>query len=109
VARTFAAPYQVLVGSTSPRRGRRRQTGPTRYSPSEFGQPAANVAEYYDIPLALLHYVPVRGIAGYCTSCRCRWAACNDAGRVAGVRLVEKAEGAQRLELGLQDLKPPAS
>lgn len=40
-----------------------------------FEDAAANVAEYYDIPLATLHYFPCAPTARRCDSCRRRWPA----------------------------------
>ena len=40
-----------------------------------FEEVAANVAEYHDIPLATLHYFPLRPTASSFRSCRRRWAA----------------------------------
>ena len=60
VARTLGARYPVLGGDEHDAdvvggRGR-----PAIHRP-EFREAAANVAEYYDIPLATLHYVPSAG------------------------------------------------
>ena len=40
-----------------------------------YQEAAANVAEYYDIPLATLHYSRCGPTASSCHSCRRRWAA----------------------------------
>ena len=74
-------------------------------------QPAANVAEYYDIPLATLHYFPMRANgqlvpipAGAVGPLR------NDGGRVAGVgAMTKKLEDAQRRELGLPKATGPSA
>ena len=42
------------------------------FSGLNFEQSAANVAEYYDIPLATLHYFPIGPTASSCHSCRHR-------------------------------------
>jgi UDP:flavonoid glycosyltransferase YjiC (YdhE family) len=75
-----------------------------------FQEPAANVAEYYDIPLATLHYVPVRpngqllpflpAPLGRSAMTVYEW---------LGWRLAKKVEDAQRGELGLPKATGPAS
>jgi UDP:flavonoid glycosyltransferase YjiC (YdhE family) len=75
-----------------------------------FEQPAANVAEYYDIPLATLHYLPVRangqllpflpGPLGRFAMTAYDW---------LGWRMDRKLEDAQRRELGLPKATSPAS
>lgn len=74
-----------------------------------FEQPAANVAEHYDIPLATLHYFPVRAhgqLLPWAPSVLSRMGmAANDWLAWRGTR---KAEDAQRAELGLPDATCPA-
>jgi UDP:flavonoid glycosyltransferase YjiC (YdhE family) len=75
-----------------------------------FEQPAANVAEYYDIPLATLHYLPVQangqllpflpGPLGRAAMTVYDW---------VGWRMDKTLEDAQRRELGLPDSTAPAS
>jgi UDP:flavonoid glycosyltransferase YjiC (YdhE family) len=75
-----------------------------------FEQPAANVAEYYDIPLATLHYLPVQangqllpflpGPLGRSAMTVYDW---------LGWRMDKKLEDAQRRELGLPKATGPAS
>jgi UDP:flavonoid glycosyltransferase YjiC (YdhE family) len=75
-----------------------------------FEQPAANVAEYYDIPLATLHYLPVHangqllpflpGPLGRSAMTAYDW---------LGWRMDRKLEDAQRRELGLPKANSPAS
>jgi UDP:flavonoid glycosyltransferase YjiC (YdhE family) len=74
-----------------------------------FQEPAANVAEYYDIPLATLHYIPMRPngqLLPFLPS---------PLGRSAmtvyewlGWRLAKKVEDAQRRELGLPKATGPS-
>ncbi|MDT5347682.1 MAG: hypothetical protein QOH91_969 [Mycobacterium sp.] len=75
-----------------------------------FQEPAANVAEYYDIPLATLHYIPVRpngqlvpilpAPLGRSAMTVYEW---------LGWRVTKKVEDAQRRELGLPKATGPAS
>ncbi len=74
-----------------------------------FQEPAANVAEYHEIPLATLHYIPVRpngqllpflpAPLGRSAMTVYEW---------LGWRLGKKAEDAQRRELGLPKATGPA-
>ncbi|SPM43097.1 glycosyl transferase family protein [Mycobacterium numidiamassiliense] len=74
-----------------------------------FMETAANVAEYFDIPLATLHYVPVRANGhllpilpppvGRSVMTVMEW---------AGWRMNKKAEDTQRRELGLPKATSPA-
>jgi UDP:flavonoid glycosyltransferase YjiC (YdhE family) len=74
-----------------------------------FQEPAANVAEYYDIPLVTLHYVPVRpnghlvpilpAPLGRSAMTAYEW---------LGWRLAKKFEDTQRRELGLPKATRPA-
>jgi UDP:flavonoid glycosyltransferase YjiC (YdhE family) len=74
-----------------------------------FQEPAANVAEYYDIPLVTLHYVPVRpnghlvpilpAPLGRSAMTAYEW---------LGWRMAKKFEDAQRRELGLPRTTSPA-
>ncbi|OBA84278.1 glycosyl transferase family 1 [Mycobacterium sp. 1164966.3] len=67
-----------------------------------FEQPAANVAEYYDIPLATLHYHPARPngqLVPFLPSPLCRFAMALD--DWLGWRMAKEAEDAQRRTLGL--------
>lgn len=75
-----------------------------------FERPAANIAEYYDIPLATLHYVPVR-VSGQLVPFLPA-----PLGRLAMTaydwldwRVEKKVEDAQRRELGLSKASGPAS
>jgi UDP:flavonoid glycosyltransferase YjiC (YdhE family) len=75
-----------------------------------FEQPAANVAESFDLPLATLHYLPVRanshvlpfppGLLGRAAMSAYDW---------VGWWMDRKLEDAQRRELGLPKSKTPAS
>jgi UDP:flavonoid glycosyltransferase YjiC (YdhE family) len=75
-----------------------------------FEQPAANVAEYYDIPLATYHYTPARvngqllpflpGPLGRAAIRMDHW---------LGWRMTKKLEDAQRREFGLPKATSPAS
>ncbi|MGH3848945.1 MAG: glycosyltransferase [Pseudonocardiaceae bacterium] len=74
-----------------------------------FEQPAANVAEYYDIPLATLHYVPVRPnghLVPILPSSLARSAMA--VYEWLGWRMAKKFEDAQRHELGLPKATGPA-
>jgi UDP:flavonoid glycosyltransferase YjiC (YdhE family) len=75
-----------------------------------FEQPAANVAEYHDIPLAMLHYSPLRAngqVGPILPSPVIRSAmAVND---WVQWRLTKKAEDVQRRELGLPKATRPSS
>jgi len=75
-----------------------------------FEQPALNVAEYYDIPLATLDYYPVRANGQLLPSLpgpliRSAWML----GEWMNWRLIKKTEDAQRRELGLPKATRPAS
>jgi UDP:flavonoid glycosyltransferase YjiC (YdhE family) len=74
-----------------------------------FEQPAANVAEYYDVPLATLHYFPVRAhgqLLPQLPSALTRAAmTVND---WLAWRGTKKGEDAQRHELGLPQASSPA-
>jgi len=75
-----------------------------------FEQPALNVAEYHDIPLATLDYYPVRAngqLVPFLPSplIRSAWAL----GEWINWRLMKKTEDAQRRELGLPRATGPAS
>ena len=73
-----------------------------------FEQPAANVAEYYDIPLATVHYSPVRAnghIVPKLPSPLLRFAMTAHEWLVW--RLSKNLEDAQRRELGLRKSKAP--
>ena len=74
-----------------------------------FEQPAANVAEYYDIPLATLHYFPCRAhgqLLPFLPSPLSRMAmTVND---WSAWRATRKGEDAQRRELGLPKATRPA-
>jgi UDP:flavonoid glycosyltransferase YjiC (YdhE family) len=74
-----------------------------------FEQPALNVAEYYDIPLATLDYYPVRTNGQLlpflpAPLIRSAWTM----GEWINWRLMKKAEDAQRRELGLPKATGPA-
>jgi UDP:flavonoid glycosyltransferase YjiC (YdhE family) len=75
----------------------------------QFEQPVANVAEYYDIPLAALHFFPVRAhgqLLPFLPSPLSRSAiTVNDWLNWRGMK---KAEDAQRRELGLPKATGPA-
>ena len=84
--------------------------GPTCCSPAcVYQEPAANVAEYYDIPLVTLHYFPMRANGqlvpilpsplARSAMTVCDW---------LGWRLNKKAEDAQRRELGLPKATGPS-
>jgi UDP:flavonoid glycosyltransferase YjiC (YdhE family) len=71
---------------------------------------AANVAEHYDIPLATLHFAPMRPIAANDSVLSAAWS------RSAGVvsdwlswRTTKRLEDAQRRELGLPKATGPAT
>ncbi|GBE67525.1 glycosyltransferase GtfA [Mycobacterium sp. MFM001] len=77
-----------------------------------FEQPAANVAEYYDIPLATLHYFPAR------VNAHSLYPAILPAPLIRSIRagdewlfwrLTKKTEDAQRRELGLPKATGPAA
>ncbi|SBS75572.1 putative enzyme [uncultured Mycobacterium sp.] len=74
-----------------------------------FEQPAANVAEYYDIPLVTLHYFPSRAhgqLLPFAPAALSRFGiTLNDWLAWRGTR---KAENAQRRGLGLADATSPA-
>ena len=73
-----------------------------------FEQPAANIAEYYDIPLATLHIFPLRAsgqFLPFLPAPLCR-SAMTVYERVAW-RLAKKLDGAQRRELGLPKATDP--
>ncbi|MGO9154381.1 glycosyltransferase [Mycobacterium sp.] len=73
-----------------------------------FEQPAAKVAEYYDIPLAVLHYSPIRAngqIVPFLPSPLIRSAMTVNQWLVW--RLTKNHEDAQRRELGLPKTKAP--
>jgi UDP:flavonoid glycosyltransferase YjiC (YdhE family) len=75
-----------------------------------FEQPAANVAEYYDIPLATLDYYPVRANGQLlpflpASLIRSAWTT----GQWLNWRVMKKAEDAQRRELGLPKATGPTS
>jgi UDP:flavonoid glycosyltransferase YjiC (YdhE family) len=74
-----------------------------------FEEPAANVAEYHDIPLASLHYLPIRVNSRFVPS----WPP--PLTRIAMTvqewlnwRVIKNAEDAQRRELGLPKAKTPS-
>jgi UDP:flavonoid glycosyltransferase YjiC (YdhE family) len=76
----------------------------------DFVQPAANIAEYYDIPLATLHYIPFRPNGQFVPFLPA------PLGRSAlavydwlGWRVVKKVDDAQRRELGLPKAAGPSS
>ena len=74
-----------------------------------FEQPAANVAEYYDIPLSTLHFFPVRAhgqLLGFLPPPLTRTAMTVNDWLVW--RGTKQAEDAQRRELGLPKAKSPA-
>ena len=75
-----------------------------------YQEPAANVAEYYDIPLATLHYFPARANGQLVRPLP------SFIGRSAMTvldwmqwRLLKRVEDAQRRELGLSKAKSPSS
>ena len=73
-------------------------------------QPAANVAEYYDIPLATLHYIPVRAngqLLPFLPSPLGRSAM--TVNEWLSWRMAKKVEDAQRRELGLPKARGPSS
>ena len=80
------------------------------FTGSSFEQPAANVAEYYDIPLATYHYIPARpngqllaflpGPLSRATMRMDEWLSWH---------LTRKLEHAQRRELGLSTPSGPAA
>ncbi|OBG31698.1 glycosyl transferase family 1 [Mycobacterium alsense] len=75
-----------------------------------FEQPAANVAEYYDIPLATLDYYPIRAngqLVPFLPAplIRRAWAM----GEWMNWRAMKKTEDAQRRELGLPKATRPTS
>ncbi len=73
-------------------------------------EPAANVAEYYDIPLATLHFFPVRvngQVLPFVPPPLTR--AVMTANEWLGWRRMKRVEDAQRRELGLPKTKGPAS
>ncbi|GAT11597.1 glycosyltransferase [Mycolicibacterium novocastrense] len=75
-----------------------------------FEQPAANVAEYYDIPLATLHYHPARAngqLMPFVPAPVGRFAITVD--EWVGWLISKKLDDAQRLELGLPKATGPAS
>jgi UDP:flavonoid glycosyltransferase YjiC (YdhE family) len=79
-----------------------------------YQESAANVAEYYGIPLAAVHHVPIRvnGQVGFPTVVRApaplvRWVLA--AGDWVQWRMTKRAEDAQRRELGLPRAVRPAS
>jgi UDP:flavonoid glycosyltransferase YjiC (YdhE family) len=74
-----------------------------------FQEPAANVAEYYDIPLVTLHYVPVRpnGHLVPILPAPLARSAMTVYERL-GWRMAKKFEDAQRRELGLPKATVPA-
>ena len=74
-----------------------------------FEQPAANVAEYHDIPLATLHFFPARAhgrLLPFLPSPLCR--AVMTVNDWLAWRGTKKGEDAQRRELGLPKAKAPA-
>ncbi len=74
-----------------------------------FEQPAANVAEYYDIPLATLHYTPVRAngqLLPFLPSPLGRSAM--TVNEWLSWRMAKKVEDAQRRELGLPKATGPS-
>ena len=74
-----------------------------------FEQPAANVAEYYDIPLATLHFFPARAhgrLLPFLPSPLSR--AVMTVNDWLAWRGTKKGENAQRRELGLPEAKAPA-
>lgn len=73
-----------------------------------FEQPAANVAEYFDIPLATVHWFPVRphGLLPSLPSSLSRLALTAD--QWAVWRGTRKGEDTQRRALGLPNAKAPA-
>ncbi|MEB3981989.1 glycosyltransferase [Mycobacterium sp. 663a-19] len=74
-----------------------------------FERPAANVAEYYDIPLATLHYLPVRANGQFVPLLPAPLARSAMRGMEWLDWLVEKkVEDAQRRELGLPKATRPA-
>jgi UDP:flavonoid glycosyltransferase YjiC (YdhE family) len=75
-----------------------------------FEQPAVNVAEYYDIPLATLHYRPIRAnghLVPVLPSPLIRFAMTVD--EWFSWRMAKKVDDAQRRELGLPKATGPAS
>jgi UDP:flavonoid glycosyltransferase YjiC (YdhE family) len=76
----------------------------------QFEQPVANVAEYYDIPLAVLHFFPVRAhgqLVSFVPAPLIRSAmTANDWLNWRGMK---RAEDAQRRELGLPKAKSPTA
>ena len=68
------------------------------FTGQSFEEQASNVAEYYDIPLASLHYNPIRAVGPVVTAYEwLYW------------RLSKKVEDAQRRELGLPKATGPAT
>jgi UDP:flavonoid glycosyltransferase YjiC (YdhE family) len=75
-----------------------------------FEQAVANVAEYYDIPLATLHYIPARAhgqLLPFLPARLGRFAMTAD--EWLGWRLAKKLEDAQRRKLGLPKATDPAA
>jgi len=76
----------------------------------QFEQPVANVAEHYDIPMAVLHFFPVRAhgqLVSFVPAPLIRSAmTAND---WLNWRGMNRAEDAQRRELGLSKAKSPAA
>jgi UDP:flavonoid glycosyltransferase YjiC (YdhE family) len=79
------------------------------FTGASFEQPAANVAEYYDLPLATLHFFPMRAngqLLPFLPSPLGRAAMTMDAW--LGWRMTKKIEDAQRRELGLPKATGPS-
>lgn len=79
------------------------------FAGQSYQEPAANVAEYYDIPLATLHHVPVRAngrLVGTLPPPIARFAM--TAFDWLGWRLNKKPEDAQRRQLGLPKATGPS-
>jgi UDP:flavonoid glycosyltransferase YjiC (YdhE family) len=73
-----------------------------------FEQPAANVAEYYGIPLATLHYNPIRANGQYVPFLPAPLGRCAmTAFELVAWRVAKKLDDAQRRELGLPEATGP--
>jgi UDP:flavonoid glycosyltransferase YjiC (YdhE family) len=73
-------------------------------------EPAANVAEYYDIPLATLHYFPLRASGQFLPFLPAPLArSAMTVGEWLGRPMTKKLDDAQRRELGLPKATGPAS
>nr|WP_090346067.1 glycosyltransferase [Mycolicibacterium malmesburyense]CRL78689.1 glycosyl transferase family protein [Mycolicibacterium malmesburyense] len=74
-----------------------------------FEEPAANIAEYYDIPLAALHYFPIRTNGSLIPSLpRLLTRTAMAANQWVTWRITKKVEDAQRRELGLPKATGPS-